>query len=138
MTMEELNEYRELEAEIRHLRRLLIRMESRLQGMASGGDGMPRGKGGVHDALGDGVAELVDVQARLQRRMVDSAAAMRRIVSSINAVPNAQMRNILLRRYVSGWSWRRIGVDMGIDETTAMRRHNRFFAAVQDMQDKPG
>lgn len=131
-----LNQYQDLRRECRYLRRQIERLDARLGMHGQPMDGMPRAKGGSHDALGDAATELVAAKQQLQARERESAQAMRCITAWINAVPDAHIRGILMRRYISGWSWQRIGMDMDVDERTVRRHHNDFLAAAT-LPEKP-
>ncbi len=131
-----LSQYQDLRRECMYLRRQIERLDARLQMHGQNMNGMPRAGGG-RDVLGDTVTELLTVRQQLQERECESAREMRWITGWINAVPDAHMRGILHRRYILGWSWRRIGVDMEVDETTARRRHNEFLKKCEALPEMP-
>lgn len=132
-----LSQYQDLRRECMYLRRQIERLDARLHMHGQNINGMPGAGGGCRDVLGDTVTELLTVRQQLQERECESAREMRRITDWINAVPDVHMRGILHRRYISGWSWRRIGMDMGVDETTARRQHNVFLKRYEVLPEKP-
>lgn len=134
--MRRLSQYQDLRRECAYLRRQIERLDAQLHMHGQNMNGMPRASGS-RDVLGDTVTELLTVRQQLQEREHESAAEMRWITGWINAVPDAHMRGILHRRYISGWSWRRIGMDMGVDETTARRQHNVFLKKCGALPEKP-
>lgn len=132
-----LERYRDLQRECKYARNQIERIDTRLGVHGIRSDGMPRGKGGVHDAMADAVVELVAARHKLQELEMDSARAMRQIIDWITAIADPHIRGILMRRYISGWTWQRIGTDMELDETTVRRHHNDFLEGCGPVPEKP-
>ena len=132
-----LERYRDLKRECVYARGLIEQIDTRVSAHGVRIDGMPKRKGGSHDSMADSVIELVNAQQKLRELETESARAMREIIDWITAIDDPHIRGIMMRRYISGWTWQRIGTDMELDETTARRHHNDFLEVCGPVPEKP-
>lgn len=73
------------------------------------------------------IMELEQIQADMLERLL---CFKQELISVINAVPNKDERIVLYYRYLKNFTWGRIGMELGADESTVRRWHNRALAHV--------
>ena len=122
-----LSQYRIAQHERRYLKKLIAKIEAQSSAISSRLDGMPRGNRGIHDAMAESVVDLEATRQKLQELEAEIVRAMRQIVEWISTIPDTYTRAIFMRRYISNWTWLRIGVDLERDETTVRWHHNKYL-----------
>ena len=70
-----------------------------------------------------------------EKEIADKVVALleikKEVSDTISKVENADLRLVLHYRYVENRSWYRIGEEMGVDERTIRRWHNKALAQVK-------
>lgn len=122
---------RRADAAIRH-RDELRAMAERITPNYSGSGG---GSHQTGDRLGETVAKIIDAEAEIDEKIGLMMATQREVVAVINAVPDARMREILSRRYISGQKFEEIAVTMNYDYRWITRLHGRALQEVQKIID---
>ena len=109
-----LSRYRDNEREIRRLREEIERWRStayavglRLSPTGGGGSGV--------DRLQVNVEQLVQLQNRLARQYDERVRLREEIEDAIETVPEERLRLLLRYRYIDGWTWERISVELSYD-----------------------
>lgn len=77
-----------------------------------------------------GRARLVELEKELDGRIESYVALVRQIEGAIDAVGNAQYRDVLRYRYLNGWSWQRIAERMYYTQDWVWRLHARALKLV--------
>lgn len=121
--------YRAIPEMIHLLERERLDLESTYSGLCgSGSDGMPHGSsvGKPTEALGlraaeDGTGErLAEIDAKKQV-LAGDAAAIRGCLDALNG----KYKQVLLLRYVRGYSWPRIATQINAPDSTARNWHDK-------------
>lgn len=108
--------YRTADDEINDLLREKERIMARLTKMTSAVSNMPHGPQ-QPDKLTDGVAAIIELDAKIDRK-VDALLDFRQeIETKIAELKDARMERILKMRYLYGYSWNRICVEMAALQT---------------------
>ena len=121
-----LSQYRGLNPEIDSKREQVRQLQSRRDkylSLVKGLSDMPRGSGGADWT--DIVAELTDALAELRVLVSEHLKMQQEIMRQINSIPNPQQRFILDCRYIQGWTWTKISVQLSVDRSTVWRIHGR-------------
>lgn len=106
-----LQKYRAADDEINDLLREKERIMSRLTRMTNSISGMPHG-GGDSDKMTDGIAKVIELDAEIDRK-VDALCDFRsEVCTNIETVGDANLRRVLMLRYISGKTWEQIAVEM--------------------------
>lgn len=91
---------------------------------------MPGG-GGSTDKIGAIVANIVDLQTELAAQAKTMRAEQEIVQDVIDAVDDPDLRQLLLLRYINGWKWERIAVDMNYSWRHTLRLHGAALSAVK-------
>lgn len=91
---------------------------------------MPGGGGGV-DKIGAIVAHIVDLQTELAVQAKTMKAEQEIVQAVIDAVDDANLRQLLILRYINGLTWEKIAVDMHYSFRHTLRLHGAALAAVK-------
>ena len=102
-----------MRARIRSLEDELTRITPRL-------DAIPGGA--AHDRMASAVADIVDLQNELLRRIASLERERIRIEDEISALP-AQQARILSARYVDGMGWNRVARETHYERSSVFRIH---------------
>ncbi|MBR1820443.1 MAG: hypothetical protein IJ769_02340 [Clostridia bacterium] len=79
----------------------------------------------------NGRARMLELEKELDERIGAYAALVREIEGVIDAVGDAQYRDVLKYRYLNGWSWQRIAERMYFSQDWVWRLHARALKAVR-------
>ena len=122
-----LSQYKRLNARIDRLRA----EESAWRDRATRGTvaGMPSGSG-VSDQVGGAVAKIADLRAEINGEIERLAALRREIQRVIRAVPDDTLRELLAYRYIEGWTFERIAVEMHYCYMQICRLHGKALSIV--------
>ena len=102
-----------MRARIRSLEDELTRITPRL-------DAIPGGA--AHDRMASAVADIVDLQNELLRRIASLERERIRIEDEISALP-AQQAKVITARYVDGMSWNRVAKETHYQREHALKIH---------------
>lgn len=91
---------------------------------------MPGGGGSV-DKIGAIVAHIVDLQTELAVQAKTMKAEQEIVQAVIDAVDDANLRQLLILRYINGLTWEKIAVDMHYSFRHTLRLHGAALAAVK-------
>jgi len=130
MTVQELSTLRHLHREIEQEEARLS--ELRLRAYSPSGpslSGMPRG-GPEHSKVEQYAAALAEIEAGIQERIVRSTIEEARLRRYIETVPDAQMRNLLLCRFVDCCTWEQVAARCDF-ERTAYAVKKRVYRFIQ-------
>lgn len=125
------------------LERERCELESNYSGLCgSGSDGMPHGSsvGKPTEALGlraaeDGTGErLAEIDAK-RRVLLGDAATIRECLDALNG----KYKQVLLLRYVHGYSWAKISVRISVPDSTARNWNDKALKRFGEMlEEMPG
>lgn len=91
---------------------------------------MPGGGGSV-DKVGAIVANIVDLQSELAVQAKTMKAEQEIVQAVIDAVDDPDLRQLLILRYINGWTWEKIAVDMNYSWRHTLRLHGAALSAVK-------
>lgn len=127
--VEYLRQHQEAERKIQAKMERIARKQQKLFPGAQMIRDMPGG-GGAGDGM-DLLAGIMESVERLKREIAELEALEREIEAQIDAIPDADMREILEYRYLNHWSWQRIADRMHYDTSTVWRKHGAALAFVR-------
>ncbi len=116
MTLDELNEHRDLRAELRRAEEMLENLRAAASPASPALTGMPRGSG-YSDKVGDlavEIAEMEDQVNLLRARIADSEEA---VMAFIRSVGDIQLRLIFRLRFIRCLSWGEVAGLVGVHNT---------------------
>jgi len=116
-----------LNREIESDRERVLELEAIACGTGRSIAGLPHG-GGVADKTAI-AAEIADIKAVIEKKIMRAAAEYKRLVGVIEAVDDSYMRLILMARHVDGLSWENVAIQLGGGNTGDGVRmaHGRFL-----------
>ncbi len=131
MDRETLSQYQKNQKEITQLEEQIATLQSKLTapGIAKY-NGMPGGRGGAGDPIGDGVAALEALCSRYNRKLKELCDQQQEIEDAIGTL-DKELRTIMRYRYIAGYKWETICNLMGSEEygpmewRTVHRRHHK-------------
>lgn len=128
MTIEEkkeyLKSYRRAKAEARAIEESIMELRTNKMYPSIGEqDGMPHGSGGSD--LSGYAARLDELERRLQAKKWECINLYHQIVADIMDMPEATERTLLQYRYISGWTWERIAVEMNFTYRWVLKLHGK-------------
>ena len=106
--------------EMARLHALRTRITSVLRETTSGGGG----RNGA-DARANATAELIEREKRLQDRINVYTDRLDRAEAAINGLASPRQRDVMRRRYLLGWGFKRIADDIGLELNTVYHLHGR-------------
>lgn len=142
MTLQDLYSIRDLDKEIADIRDKIATLRERGESMSCNLTGMPIGSG-CSDKVGKAAAEIADYIAFLDEAEARKVARSREIHQYIESVEDAQLRRIMVMRFIDRRSWRKIAFAVGSSNTedSVRKRCNRYVrnrARLSDLSDKCG
>ena len=124
ITSSDLQQYRKIKREVRHLQEL-IAAESRIFfPRIPTLTGMPHGSGAT-DRLGEEVARYLDRLKQLSDKVADLQLTLTIIEDAVESLADADERDILRMRYMTGETWKEIAYKSALSVSTCKRIHNR-------------
>lgn len=91
---------------------------------------MPGG-GGADDKLGIIVANIVDLKADMVTQAKTMKAEQQIVQAVIDAVDDPDQRHLLRLRYINGYKWERVAVEMNYTFRHTLRIHGAALSAVR-------
>lgn len=128
MTKHELSQVYYLSSEIEMLRKELADLENQsIKGQQL--TGMPSGKNGTGDPVGDRAAKIADLKHLIEINLDKLMIQRKRITEYIISIDDSMIRQILYLRYISCLTWRQVAAYMGrVDAEDSIRKmHDRFL-----------
>ena len=141
MTSKEyLKTFRDLGLRIQSLREEIAAVEGERDSVTVSMDGMP-GSGKIGDKTGEVAARLADKLTEMKEDLSDLTYTYwnRRqvIVKQIDSLDDAVSARILMLRYVNGYTWEQIAVEMNYSYVHTCRLHGyalqQFYKRYQDV-----
>ena len=130
MTIEErLRDLRGTEERIGRIRLRIRALEDEVTRVTVRLDAVPGG-GGQSDRIAGAVAQIVDLQEKLLRRIGRLEAARQELEDLIDELP-PQQRDVLYARYVEGKGWNRVARELHYDARYVFKIHR---AALQRLK----
>jgi hypothetical protein len=77
------------------------------------------------------VAKIVDLQKEVETEIYELIKIKRTVSDSINQIDTAAYRNVLRLRYINGWKWERIAVELIYDYHYVLRVHGQALLEIQ-------
>ena len=134
MDRETLEQYRKNRKEILQLREEIEALQSKLSAPSTANySGMPGGRGGAGDPVGNGVAALDALCTRYRKKLAELCAEQEEIENAIDGL-DKELRTIMRYRYIAGYKWETICSLMGSEKYGPMdwmavhRRHRKALA----------
>ena len=91
---------------------------------------MPGG-GGTDDQLGAIVSHIIDLKADMVTQAKTMKAEQQIVQAVIDAVDDPDQRHLLRLRYINGYKWERVAVEMNYSFRHTLRIHGAALAAVR-------
>lgn len=109
--------------EIQDLKDLATKITVTFNDMPGGGESV--------DKIGAIVANIVDLQTELAVQAKTMRAEQEIVQAVIDAVDDPDLRQLLFLRYINGWKWEHIAVDMNYSWRHTLRLHGAALSAVK-------
>ncbi len=128
MTKKELSQLYYLEKEIKADRRRLEVLESKATSVTQNVTGMPGGCGSG-DKIGFYGTEIAEQRQLIETKMRQCIILQNKILRYINAIESSYFRQILTQRYIDCFSWTKIAMNVGGNNTadSIRKSHDRFL-----------
>lgn len=101
------------------------------QGIVYGG--MPGSPNAYGDAIPDGIARLQELIASYCEELAACIAEVERAHRIVESLPTNEQRDILRMKYLLGYSWECVAVNVGYSRRTTIRRANRALCELFGM-----
>lgn len=123
--------YRDNEREIRRLQEEILRWESqsRKTTVSFGGAGVTGGNG--EDRLQVAVEKIVRLQKCLAQQVIERIRLSEQIEDAIASVEDERLRLLLRYRYIEGWTWEHIAVELNYSWRQVVRIHGQALSEVK-------
>lgn len=112
MTKKELSQLYYLKKEIKEQQKRIKELEAAATSCSTKIDGLPSGTG-VSDKIGNYAAQIVDLKALLDLNLKKCFYELNRLERYIQSVDDPLIRQIIIYRFISGYSWRKIAFQIG-------------------------
>lgn len=131
-TKEYLSQYIELGREVNALCVELGRLRDLMRQTGGSVDGMPHAKKYKAEAQFEGVVDkYVDLEHKLAEKMEQLLDTQKQIHDLIETVEDPTLRTILRYRYINGWTWERIALEMHYSYMHVCRLHGLALQKVK-------
>ena len=117
------------DARIESMRERLARYQELAQGSCSRLRSVPGGGQRRNSSVEEYVSKIVDLTREVDAQIDDYVDLTRAIEAAIAALEDGRMRDLLRWRYLSNWSWERIGRAMGYEQRQVYRLHALALSA---------
>ena len=129
MTNQEKKQYllqdRNNESEISRTIEELTRRESRARRVTSGWSDLSSGTSNQGDRIQMCVEKIIEMQNKLAEQIDRGVALREDIEKAIGAVADDRLRLLLRYRYIDGYTWERIAVEMHYSWRQVVRMHGK-------------
>ena len=117
------------DARIEGMRERLARYQELAQGSRSRLRSVPGGGQRRNSSVEEYVSKIVDLTREVVAQIDDYVDLTRAIEAAISALGDPRFQDLLRWRYMSGWTWERIGRAMGYEQRQVYRLHAAALAA---------
>ncbi len=124
-----LGRYRDNEREIRRTEEEILRWES-LSRKTTTTMGAAGGGSNGEDKLQAAVEKIVRWQNRLTLQLAERVRLREEIEAAIGTVEDERLRLLLRYRYIDGWTWERIAVEMEISYQCVCHLHGESLKEI--------
>lgn len=125
--VDRLKRYLDLEQYVRILEEELERMNDSIESYSRQLTGMPRGNR-LSDKVGDTATKIADARDRLTESIAEADAERALLLTYLTGIEEIHMRNIMHMRYVKGFSWNQVALELNeTDESYPRRQHNAYL-----------
>ena len=121
---------RRIDREMEQISRLRAKLEA---GRLSNLNGMPRG--GSSDWT-DTADRLIELEAKLNRRLRDMCDLKTAAIDAIDALPSTRQRDVLSLYYLNGMTWEQVAEELDLDVRWVYRLHGRALREIKVPEDK--
>lgn len=128
---EYLRQYKHLDSLIDDKLSELSELRIKAEGLGRNYDGMAVRSGGDGDKLSGIVAKIIDIEKDVDNEIGALCELKREIKSVIAAVPNSEMRVLLEKRYINGYTLEKCAVEMNYSYRQILRLHGHALLAVK-------
>ncbi len=87
---------------------------------------------GSEDKVSAIVSKIVDMEREVDAEIDELHDIKNQVEGVISAVPNAKQRAVLTRRYINGYTWERIAVDLDISYQWVCELHGRALQKIMN------
>lgn len=87
---------------------------------------------GSEDKISVIVSKIVDMENEVDAEIDELHDIKNQVEGVISAVPNAKQRAVLTRRYINGYTWERIAVDLDISYQWVCELHGRALQKIMN------
>ena len=112
MTKKELSQLYYLKKEIKEQQKRIKELEAVATSCSSKIEGLPTGEG-ISDKIGNYAAQIADLKALLDLNLKKCFYELNRLERYIQSVDDPLIRQIIIYRFISGYSWRKIAFQIG-------------------------
>ena len=131
-----LKRYKKNREMIKWLRKRLVSLSSRIEGLKSPGiSDMPRG--GEHKNKEDLIAEKVDIERRIEKFKARGARFRREIIDVIDTLDNCHEAEVLERYLIDCEEFDEIAAAMGFSERHVVRLYTSAVTKIADLRREP-
>lgn len=118
MTLKELENLKNFPKEIKATAEYIAKLKRQAESASHTLSGMPSSKG-KKDYIGDAIAISIDEQEKLRRLIFKQQKEQARIMAFIQDIPDSQLRTVFILRFLRGYSWVRVALEIGGGNTEA-------------------
>ena len=118
-----LNSYLQAKRDVIRLEEQLAELKLNKLSLSVINDGMPHGSD-IGD-LSDYVAQVDEIEREIVRRRYGRISAFHEVQKAIESMENEQEKDLLTYRYLRGYGWERIAVEMGYTWRHTIRLHGK-------------
>ena len=116
MTARKLKNLYYLKKEIKEQQRRLAELEAAATNCSSKITGLPSGEG-ISDKVGKYAAKIADLKTLLELNLEKSFYELNRLDRFIQSIEDSLLRQIMVYRFVNGYSWSKIAFQIGGNNT---------------------
>ena len=87
---------------------------------------------GSNDKISAIVSKIVDMENEVDAEIDKLHDVKKHVQDVISAVPDAKQRAVLTRRYINGYTWERIAVDLDISYQWVCELHGRALQKIMN------
>ena len=91
---------------------------------------------GSNDKISAIVSKIVDMENEVDAEIDKLHDVKKHVQEVISAVPNAKQRAVLTRRYINGYTWERIAVELNISYQWVCELHGRALQNILQTVDR--
>ena len=88
-----------------------------------------------HSKIEDHVIKMIQFEKTIDKLNSDLMLYKSYVLAFIEMAYNPDHRTLLAYRYIHGWNWRNISMQLNIDQSTAWRMHEKALVNIQLMID---